>query len=249
MRKNLVICPCGDDSLHKTWFTNERTFDIFVIYYGDNIANVANTSDYIIQAKGLKFELGRTVLIPHFLKDPAFYERYEYIWYPDSDLKISVADIDRMFVLAKERGAEIFTPSIANHLYPEQFDPSKKWDSWDDMKTNPKMLYRRITNPEIMMPGFSLTAFKDIFIKSLILFPQYKVGWGIEAVWHALSYAKNPLIPVPHFIFDDVHVFHMKPVAEGSMYLHDLGKQELGIYRNYYVSGNWATTLEEFPKL
>ncbi len=248
MRKNLVICPCTDDSLHRDWSFVERSFDIFIIYYGDNPEQVMGTSEYMASAKGYKYELARNVIVTHFMRDPSFYEKYEYIWYPDSDLKISAQNIDKMFTLAKERGAEIFTPSIANYLYPELYDPQKTWASWEQLKTNPKMLYRRITNPESMMPGFSLSAFKDVFIKSLILFPKYRVGWGLETVWHALSYSKNTLARVPHFVFDDVEVLHTKPVSEGSTAMHEIGKKELELYHNIYIPCISTWTLEAFPR-
>ncbi len=247
MRKNLVICPCGDDSLHKEWFVGERTFDILILYYGNNMASMANTYDFCIAAKGLKYELATNVLVSHFLQSPEFYAAYEYFWYPDSDLKISAADIDRMFVLAAARGAEIFSPSIANYLYPEKYDLSKVWASWDQLKTNPKMRYRRITHPESMMPGFSAAAYKDVFIKSLLLFPKFRAGWGLETVWHALSFVKNPLAPVPHFVFDDIHVLHTKPVGEGSTTIHEIGKHEVKIYHNPYIPCIGTYTLEDFP--
>ncbi len=247
MRKNLVICPCSDDSLHKEWFVGERTFDILVLYYGNDLTKICNTYDFCIPSKGLKYELATKVLVPHFKQNPDFYAKYEYFWFPDSDLKISATDIDRMFRLAATRGAEIFTPSIANDLYPEQFDLGKVWASWDQLKTNPKMQYRRITHPESMMPGFSAAAYKDVFIESLILFPFYRAGWGLETVWHALSYSKNKLAPVPHFVFDDVHVLHTKPVGEGSTTIHEIGQRELGMYYNPNIPCISTCTLEEFP--
>ncbi len=248
MRKNLVICPAGDNSLHKNWLVSDRSFDIMVIYYGDNPSNVLHTCEYLICHKGYKYELAVKVLIAHFATNPEFYANYEYIWYPDSDLLIAAADIDRMFVLARERNAEMFQPSIANALYPETYDQSKAWASWKETCTNVHTQYRRVTHPESMMPGFSKWAWEHIFIRSLVLFPQYRAGWGIESLWHTLSQSYNLTKPLPHFVFDDVRVIHTKPVGDGSCELHELGKKELAYYRNPYLPTFETILLEEFPR-
>ena len=35
-RKNLLIVCAGDNSLHPTWLSPERSYDLITIYYGSN---------------------------------------------------------------------------------------------------------------------------------------------------------------------------------------------------------------------
>lgn len=65
-RNNLVIVAAGDDSLHLEWFFEERSFDLWVIYFGDDSdtrAKFERSCDRFFEEKGLKYEILRRVLI------------------------------------------------------------------------------------------------------------------------------------------------------------------------------------------
>lgn len=247
-RKNLIVCPAGDNSLHKQWYVSDRSYDIFILYYGDSDPAKAleGTCDFYASGKGLKMELARNILLKHFYQNRSFYSSYEYIWYPDSDIELAPAEVDRMFALAKERNATIFQPSIANHLYPERFNPGSNWGGWSTVYTKPGVRYRKVTHPEAMMPCFTLWAWEHVFLKSLFLFPKYKPGWGIETVWHALSASEDITKPPNHFIFDDIHAFHTVPVGQNKSAVHQLGPEELKYYTNYYLPQIETMVIEEF---
>lgn len=247
-RKNLIVCAAGDSSLHAQWCVPVRSYDIFVLYYGtSDPSKVLNgTCDFGIAEKGYKMELARNILLKHFHTNRKFYETYEYVWFPDCDIELAPSEIDRMFVLAKERNASIFQPSIANRLYPERFDPASNWGGWPNVHTNTKTKYRRITHPEIMMPGFSIWAWENVFLRSLYLFPQYRVGWGIESVWGVLSKSFTPIGKANHFVFDDIRALHTKPTGLGSDDIYKLGKEELRIYLNPLYPRIDTMILEEF---
>ena len=36
MKKNIVIVPCGDNSLHLNWLSENQNFDLGFIYYGNS---------------------------------------------------------------------------------------------------------------------------------------------------------------------------------------------------------------------
>ena len=92
-RKNLIICAAGDDSLHRQWYVPERSYDIMVLYYGNNgHESLKGTCDYFIAKKGYKMELARNYLAPHFYQNPEFYSGYEYIWFPDCDIELGYDD-------------------------------------------------------------------------------------------------------------------------------------------------------------
>ena len=246
--QNLIICCAGDDAAVEQWVSSASTWDLFIIYYGDNIDienKYKSISTYFSKQKGYKYELARNILLLDFIQNKERYLKYKYIWFPDADLEILVADTCRMFELAAERNAAIFTPSIGNRLFPERFDPAKGWASWSGLFTNSKTKYRRISHPESMMPGFSIWAWENIFLRSLFLFPAYRVGWGLESVWSALSASFYLNKALPHFVFDDIYVLHLKPVGEGSTIIHEIGQKELGIYRNIYYPLE-TVILEEF---
>lgn len=246
-RKNLIICAAGNDSLHRQWYVPERSYDILVLYYGNGGTEQLNgTCDYCSAQKGYKIELARNFLFPHFYQNRNFYKEYEYIWFPDCDIELVPIEVDKMFALAKERDAVLFQPSIANKLNPERFDPKSNWGGWQYTHTNINTCYRRITHPEIMMPGFSIWAWENVFLRSIFLFPHYRVGWGIERVWYILSRSYNPFSPPNHFIFDDIRAYHTKPVGVGSEEIYKLGYEELQIYLNPHFCVIDTQVLEEF---
>lgn len=247
-RKNLIVCAADDNSLHRQWCMKDRTYDIFIIYYGDGdpLKAVNGTCEFAIPGKGYKMELARNILFKHFYNNRKFYESYEYIWFPDSDIELAPAEVDRMFALAKERNAVLFQPSIANRLHPERFNPESNWGGWPNVYTNTNTRYRRISFPEIMMPGFSIWAWENIFLRTLYLFPQYRVGWGIECFWGVLSKSYDPYEQPNHFIFDDIRAYHTKPVGSGNAEIHAIGYSEIKIYTNPLAMRLDTEILEEF---
>lgn len=247
MTKNLIICCAGDDAQIEQW-ANSSSWDLFIIYYGDNeevASKYRSMATYFVKQKGYKYELARNILLGDFAHNKERYTQYNYIWFPDADLEISGSDTQRLFDLASQRSAEIFTPSIGNLLFPERFGPGIVWASWSPLYTKPGSKYRRISHPESMMPGFSIWAWEHIFLRSLFLFPQYRVGWGLESVWSALSASYHLNKALPHFVFDDLYVLHLKPVGMGSEALHELGQSELQIYRSAHYPIE-TVILEEF---
>ena len=104
--KNLIMCCAGDDSLHLDWFSDEKNYDLYIIYYGDNTEiskKYQTNSDFFIQKKGEKLHLIHDILIENI----NFLESYEYIWIPDCDIKIDVKSINRFFEISKKYSLEL----------------------------------------------------------------------------------------------------------------------------------------------
>ncbi len=244
-RSHLIICCAGDSSLHPMWNVPERTYDICVIYYGSNpdIANrYKDAADLYFEGKGFKFGLLRDHIIPHYKANPAYYEKYTSIWVPDDDIDMKPEDVERMFHFSDELGADIYQPSIANKLHPEIYSKDKSWATWEHTLTNENYKYRRITCPEIMMPGFSINAFKYILLQSLVDYPAIVVGWGFEYYWEKLWKTNNPGKQNAIYIYDNIRAFHTKPVSLGSI-IHQIGSREMAMLRVRAVS---ILTLESF---
>jgi hypothetical protein len=228
--KNLIVVPAGDQSLHECWHFPERNFDLWVIYFGDNDAiaqKYQSRSDRFFRAKGLKYSLYRQFLLGQYFQDPAFFDRYPYIWLPDDDLRFlrGPQDVNRMFDVCAQIQADVFQPALGNELVdPVDFRRyySRTWESTlliGDAK------YHRVNIVEIMMHGFSLAAFKHCFLPALHSLFFSQAGWGIEPVIMKhleVLRSKNEST----YVLDCVPVIHMRPVSVNGS-LHQIGQDEL----------------------
>jgi hypothetical protein len=220
------------------WNIPERTYDICVIYYG-KIKEIAEkyklAADLYFEGPGYKYGLIRNHIIPHYKANPTYYEKYTSIWVPDDDIDIKPEDVERMFSFSDEICADIYQPSIANKLRPEIYSKDKSWATWPATVTRTDSKYRRITCPEIMMPGFSAVAFRDILLKSLTDYPTVAVGWGFEYIWEKMWKTMNPNKPHGLYIYDNIRAFHTKPLSVGST-MHNIGAQEMRDLRVWKVN-------------
>ncbi len=247
-RTNLIICCAGDDSYHPTWIHPDRTYDICVIYYGNNpekAATYKTHADLYFERKGYKFGLLRDCILPYFDAHPTLYDTYKYIWIPDDDISIPPQILNQLFEFSHKIGADIFQPSVANNLRPDMFPPGKQWISWLHTSTSKVSKYRRINHPEIMMPGFSADAFKHILLRSLRDYPTVVIGWTLDEYWEKLWKEQHPNTPNCIYIYDHICAFHMRPVSLGST-IHQIGYKETELYP---FKGTQTTTLEVFKTL
>ena len=67
IRRNLVISPIGDESMHASWLSGPetRTFDLFLIYYGEREDFGRSEATYYVRQKGFKWELLHHALENH----------------------------------------------------------------------------------------------------------------------------------------------------------------------------------------
>ncbi len=111
MPSNLIICPIGDSSQHLTWLTGPeaKSFDLFLIYYGNGADVGAADAQHYVRRKGFKFELLSHLVHQH----RATLEKYERIWCPTDDIACSTGDLNHMFEIFAQYRLKLAQPSVA----------------------------------------------------------------------------------------------------------------------------------------
>lgn len=192
MKKNLVVCPAGDNSLHPNWINGNPEFDLALLYYGNNdeiLENYKNNSKILIKKKSEKWHL-----IKFFIENNLeFIDNYDYIWFPDDDLDIKCEDINKLFDTHKKYNLKLSQPSVSGFV------------SYDiERKVNNSIL--RYTNfVEILCPLMS----KECLNTLMDTFTINESGWGMDYLW--VKKLGNPIDKIA--IIDEVTVEHTKPVG------------------------------------
>jgi glycosyltransferase involved in cell wall biosynthesis len=197
MRKNLIICAAGPNSLHRNWLKNERTFDIFLITYNKEAFNkFKNDGELCIFKEGFKFNIIKKSIEEKLID----VSHYDYIFLPDDDIYIGANDINRLFETAKNHSLDICQPSLSPQNYSHLITVH-----------NPGCLLRFTNFVEIMCPIFS----RQSFSLCLPSFDENKSGWGLDYLWHKLlGYKEDKLAVV-----DSVQAVHTrKPNVQGNIY-------------------------------
>src|SRR5215213_1497735 len=110
MRKNLILATVGDESVHRTWLAGgERSFDLALVYFGDQPQRYREDADYLIARKGIKYSLLHDVLQNELA---TALPRYDHVWMPDDDIAAGAEQINRLFRLAAEYRLAICQPAI-----------------------------------------------------------------------------------------------------------------------------------------
>lgn len=192
MEKNIIIIPCGDNSLHINWITEYSNFDIGFIYYGsdDNKFNeYKEKSKFSLKLKGEKW-----FLINEFLnKYNNDLKNYEYFWFPDDDLQGNTDSINKLFEINKFYNLELSQPSLDGFI------------SHEIVKHVNGNILRYTNFVEIICPLMSFSS----LLKLKHTFTLTQSGWGIDFLWTKLL--NNPTDKIA--IIDDVIITHTKPVG------------------------------------
>jgi hypothetical protein len=216
--RDLVVVMAGDTSLHTTWSAN-REFDLWVIYYGDTV-EIANSyrsdCERFVQAKGLKIELIRTVLIEKIYFEEKFdFRQYRYIFLPDDDIQFEggAATIEGLFSAAESLKADIFQPAVKNDLV--SFAATRVLDG---------AACHLVNWIENMMPGFRSDLFVSAYFGSIHALEYMKSGWGTELI--AIKIAEAMLgRGVRAYVIDSHPAIHTRPVGQNSR-VHEVGRDE-----------------------
>src|SRR5689334_466854 len=91
-RTNLIVCPIGDRSVHRTWLSGPGlpNFDLFLIYYGNGPDTSARDATYYCRRHGFKFEHLHFVVTEH----AETLKKYDRIWCPDDDIACDTGGIN-----------------------------------------------------------------------------------------------------------------------------------------------------------
>ena len=221
-RKNLLVVPAGDNSLHTHWIDPDRSYDIWTIYYGDNMGAAKRyeaLSDRLFVRKGLKIELARLVFLPfYFRPEISILQAYDYIWFPDDDIDFPPdgGGIEELFATAHDLQADVFQPAIENahtsHL-------------WDSTKIIPGAYCHRTNVVEIMAHGFGREAFLSGYLPAIHTMSFMRAGWGIEQIAYRMGEA-NLRRPLRTFVIDSCPVIHTRPTGTGDGQVRKAGDIE-----------------------
>jgi hypothetical protein len=189
VRSRLVIAAVGDESLHEAWATSRsaRSFDIVLVYYGEDGRWFRARGDAWLEMRGPKFELIRRAL-SHVQLDS-----YRYFFFPDDDLAMTVHQIEELFDLTERFELDLAQPALDEASYVSHEITRVRRDS-----------VLRFTNfVEVMCPVFSrggLERCRDSFGLS-------GSNWGLDAVWAQLLTKARARIG----ILDAVAMTHVRP--------------------------------------
>ncbi len=166
VRRNLIISPIGDDSVHESWLSHpaDRTFDVFLIHYGQCDGFGRTQADHYVQRKGFKWELLHWALEEH----RQLVDRYENIWLPDQDVRADTVSINRLFELFEHYGLQLAQPAICGGEV-----------SYELFRQREGVILRYSPLVEIMCPLFtrrSLARVTPTFVES-------RSGWGLDWLW------------------------------------------------------------------
>ena len=219
--RDLVVVMAGNGSLHVEYAEN-RSFDLWVIYYGDDdavAARYAATADRLWRRKGMKIHLAREVLLEEMWFGERFdFGQYRRIMLPDDDIRFEggAAGVERAFADAEAVDADVFQPAIANENYSTD---------WELTRREEGVVCRRANLVEIMMPGFRGALFVPAFLSAVHALEYMTSGWGIEVMAMKLGEAHLGRA-LRTFVLDAAAATHTRPPG-GNPAIHDLGRDEM----------------------
>jgi hypothetical protein len=195
MKRNLIICPIGDGSVHQTWLAQPELaeFDLFLIYYGSGEDWARADATYYGRRKGFKFEL------LHFAATEyrEVLSQYELIWCPDDDIAISTTELNSLFEIVERYELQLAQPSIA-----------RGDASYRNLIQRPGNILRYTPFVEVMCPVFT----RGAFFKVSDTFSESRSGWGLDWVW-AKQFSLHEMA-----VIDKVGVHHTRPLCSGEHY-------------------------------
>lgn len=206
-RRFLVMARAGENSLHPHWLKGaDRNFDLYLSYYGNQPGKYAADADHWREMKSTKWP----ALHEHIASERALIESYEAVWFPDDDLLIDTAGINRMFDLFVGLGLSLAQPSLSHDSH----------FSHAAVLQHPDYLYRLNNFVEVMGPIFSREALRLLHPT----FEQSKTGWGLDYLWLDLLDRAGHGNRIG--ILDAVTMTHTRPVGGGDIYQ---GKESPGV--------------------
>ncbi len=169
MKKNFVFTSAGDNTnFHTLWSGDNQTYDIYVIYYGNNDDNYnlyKSKVKYIEKRSGSKFQN----FLYFYKKNPDIINQYKYFFILDDDIIFNVNCINKMFFIANKYKLSICGPS---------FDHKSKI-SHSITKHRSKRFLTYTNFVEVNVPLFNKPAL-DKLMK--VLSPAL-IGWGIDFLY------------------------------------------------------------------
>lgn len=195
MRKNLIIVRAGDQSLHRQWLGEERNFDLFISYFGDDPESVRHEAEYLDSMKGPRWPAHNKICRERW----AEISRYEYVAFACDDLAAKTETWNRLFIACHKYQMHLAQPAITG------------WPNISITRPRRNCLARYTDFVEVMCPVFQ----KDTLKELKGTFAESRSGWGLEYIW-------SNRLPWPDYrmgIIDEVKVAHTQPGGgSGALY-------------------------------
>lgn len=170
--RNLVFCPVGnpltfdnrfDKENHWRYTKPNRLYETFVIQYS-SFKPEEDTYDMLAEQRGFKWNLAKEYL------EKIDYSKYEYIAFFDDDLITDIDNLNRSFVLAKEKNLKLFQLSVTDDS--DVFYPI--------LRNKPNTKYTKTDFIEVMGPVIH----SSLIPVCMELWQKYDIysGWGFDKV-------------------------------------------------------------------
>ena len=166
MKRHLVVSSVGDHSQHRLWLQGGESFDLWLVYFGQQKERYRGQSQRHWQRAGSKWQN------LHWLLQSESVKKYDYVFMPDDDLKLTGTVIDELFEIMKQYDLSLAQPAFS-------------WGSqvtWPITLVRPWMTLRYTNFVENGAAAFSKRALqicKESFGTSLS-------GFGLDFVWQNL---------------------------------------------------------------
>lgn len=215
MKNCVVLTTTSNREGIEYYLSDARNFDLFLIDYtseNDQVKFPSNDIKAIFDCKGgYKYRN-----IKKCLESLDILEKYDYIWFPDWDVKISDQNINELFRLARQFNLDLCQPSLSSDSHM----------SWSITENNPDSTIRFTNFVEVMCP-----LFKSSFLKEVLwTFELNYSSWGLDFLWCSLGKEKNI------GIIDQVIVKHERPISSHEWILPNgkIAQQELEELKKNY---------------
>ncbi|MBO0145013.1 hypothetical protein JZX87_28160 [Agrobacterium sp. Ap1] len=193
--RGLAVVRCGENTLHRTWVSGRRNFDVGISYYGSNSTLEFPEADYVHHCKGGKWD----GLFSFFKKFPGVLDRYDYFWLPDDDIVAVAADIDSLFALGIENEYHVYQPSLDEHSYYSHVITLQ----------HPSFEVRYTNFVEVMVPFIS----REVLIRSLPFIEKTASGFGLDFLWPQMVREIKGDAYCGVAVVDTITVRHTRPVG------------------------------------
>ncbi len=189
--RNLVVMRTGDHALLPAWPTaSRRDWDLALSHYGD--ARPDWGQRYFDAAKGPKWRPIHRWLSEH----PEWLEQYDYIWFPDDDLRTDWDTVNRLFQICRDYDLLLAQPALTGDSYL----------SHAVTQAHPHCLLRFTVFVEVMAPVFRSDALRRCLP---VMQEDTQYGWGHDWVFpKLLGYPGNKIA-----IIDACAMTHTRPAG------------------------------------
>jgi hypothetical protein len=203
-RQHLILVRAGRRALHLNWkLPPDRTWDLITLVY----------DDLLLMPEGEKLGVGKSDWVVDNRDEPCkFYGvhrffsehpealQYDAVMMPDDDLLFDPTQLNLLFELFEQSGADLGQPALTADSHFSHFVTLQ----------SKAFLYRYTNFAEVMTP--IMTA--RMIHKALSSFRETKSAWGLDYLWTKISQARDHAI----VIIDKVPAIHTRPVGGAGTY-------------------------------